>query len=129
MQAPAMPFSDNTLTELLAQRQQEARALRTLFFALAWVFIFLAATYDTYFAWRYRAVLDCWELNPFILWLAGVGGLASVFILKLFTIFFSTGMAIYCHRRRHRWETPFTLVVGAVYFALSIHYVMSQRCA
>lgn len=129
MQAPSMPLSDNAMTEWLARRHWEAQALRTIFFIFAWVFIFLAATYDTYFAWQYRAVLNDWELNPFILWLAGVGGLASVFTLKLFTIFFSTGMAIYCHRRRHRWEIPFTLVVGSVYFALLVHYVMSQGCA
>jgi hypothetical protein len=129
MNGPSMTLSNDAMTKWFAGRQSEARALRTLFFTLAWVFIFFAATYDTYFAWQYRTVLAYWEMNPFIVWLAGVGGLASVFILKIFTMIFSTGMAIYCHRQRHRWEIPFTLVVGGIYFALSIQYVMMQKCA
>jgi hypothetical protein len=78
-------------------------SLRTLFFSLTWILIILAASYDAYFAWQYRAVLDAWEMNPFILWLAGVGGLASVFLVK-----------------------PFTMVVAGVYFLLSFHYLISN---
>src|SRR5713101_9720841 len=109
MHVPSMPLTDNAMTKWIGRRHKEARALRTMFFTLAWAFIFLAATYDTYFAWQYRAALNAWEMNPFILWLASVGGLASVFTLKLATMIFSTGMAIYCHRQRYRWEMPFTL--------------------
>jgi hypothetical protein len=101
-------------------------SLRTILFSLTWLLILLSAAYDTYFAWQYRAVLEAWEMNPFILWLAGVGGLASVFLFKLGTMIFSTILAAVCHHRRHRLEIPFTLIVGGVYFVLSFHYLVSQ---
>ena len=104
----------------------ERPSLRTVLFSVTWVLILLSAAYDSYFAWQYRAVLDAWEMNPFILWLAGVGGLASVFIFKLSSMIFSTVLAIFCHRRRHRMEIPFTLVIGSAYFALSFHYLISH---
>jgi hypothetical protein len=109
----------------LAPRHSRACSLRTAFFTFSWSFILLAAAYDSYFAWQYRAVLDAWEMNPFILWLAGVGGLASVFTFKLLSTVFSTGLAIICHYRRHRLEIPFTLIVGTAYLALSVHYLMN----
>jgi len=99
---------------------------RTLLFSVIWALILVAASYDAYFAWQYRAVLDSWEMNPFILWLAGVGGLASVFAFKLFSMVFSAILAGYCHHRRHRLEVPFTAVVGGVYFLLSFHYLISN---
>jgi hypothetical protein len=101
-------------------------SLRTALFSLIWILILLAASYDAYFAWQYRAVLDAWEMNPFILWLAGIGGLASVFLFKLFSMVLSTAVAIHCHHRRHRLEIPFTLVVAGVYFLLSFHYLVSH---
>jgi hypothetical protein len=101
-------------------------SLRTLLFTLTWILIILAASYDAYFAWQYRAVLDAWEMNPVILWLAGVGGVASVFLFKFFSMVFTTLVAIHCHHRRHRWEVPFTLVVAGVYFLLSFHYLVSH---
>ena len=109
----------------LTRRHSLAWSLRTVFFTLSWSFILLAAAYDSYFAWQYRAVLDAWEMNPFILWLAGVGGLTSVFMLKFLATVFSAGLAIVCHFRRHRLEIPFTLVVGAAYLALSVHYLLN----
>jgi hypothetical protein len=104
----------------------ERPTLRTVLFSFIWVLILLSATYDSYFAWKYRVVLEAWEMNPFILWLAGVGGLASVFIFKLFSMIFSTLLAIFCHQRRHRLEIPFTVVIGSAYFALSFHYFVSH---
>jgi hypothetical protein len=101
-------------------------SFRTAFFALSWSFILLAAAYDSYFGWQYRSVLDAWEMNPFILWLAGIGGLATVFAFKLFAMVLSTGLAVICHFRRHRLEIPLTLVIGSAYLALSVHYVMSH---
>jgi hypothetical protein len=101
-------------------------SLRTAFFAFCWSFILLTAAYDAYFAWQYRAVFDAWELNPFILWLAGVGGLATVFAVKLLSMVFSTGLAIVCHYRRHRLEIPYTLIIATAHLALSVHYVMSM---
>ena len=117
------------LTELPSRTIPQIRrsvSLRTGLFSLTWILIIVAASYDAYFAWHYRAVLDAWEMNPFILWLAGVGGLASVFLLKLFSMVFSTLVAIHCHYRRHRWEIAFTLVVAGVYFLLSFHYLVSN---
>jgi hypothetical protein len=99
---------------------------RTVLFAFVWLLIFLSASYDTYFAWHYRAVLDYWELNPFVLWLAGVGGLASVFAFKLFAMVFSAVLAAYCHHRRHRLEIPFTAIIGTAYLLLSFHYLLSN---
>jgi hypothetical protein len=116
---------NRSLMASLARRHSLAGPLRTVFFTFSWSFILLAAAYDAYFAWQYRAVLDAWEMNPFILWLAGVGGLASVFAFKLLSMAFSTGLAIVCHYRRHRLEIPFTLIVAAAYLALSVHYLMN----
>jgi hypothetical protein len=99
---------------------------RTLLFTGIWMLIFLSASYDAYFAWQYRAVLDVWEMNPFVLWLAGVGGLASVFAFKLFSMVFSAVLAAYCHSRRHRLEVPFTAIIGGAYFVLSFHYLISH---
>jgi hypothetical protein len=100
-------------------------SFRTIIFGLAWAFILLAAAYDTYFAWQYWSVLDAWEMNPVIVWLASYAGLPGVFTFKLFSMVFSTGLAIFCHHRRHRLEIPFTLVIGGAYFLLSFHYIMS----
>jgi hypothetical protein len=100
-------------------------SFRTALFTISWLLIFLAASYDAYFAWQYREVLNAWELNPIILWLASVGGIASVFAIKFLSMAFSASVAIACHRRRHRLEIPLTLAVGSIYFVLSFHYLMS----
>ena len=100
-------------------------SFRTILFCSCWLLILLAAAYDAYFAWRYRLVLSAWEMNPFILWLASVGGIASVLVVKLFSMILSTGVAAICHLRRHRLEIPLTLVIGCAYFALSFHYMIS----
>ncbi len=126
MQCQAMCPSIRPGVENRALRPRISVSLRTILFIFVWTCIFLAESYDTYFAWHYREVLADWELNPFILWLAGVGGLASVFLFKLSVIIYSTSLAAYCHHRRHRLEIPFTVVVGGVYFMLSFHYWINQ---
>jgi hypothetical protein len=70
-------------------------------------------------------VMEAWEMNPFILWLASMGGIASVLAMKLFSMILSTGVAAICHWHRHRLEIPLTLIVGCAYFALSFHYMIS----
>jgi hypothetical protein len=114
------------LPRTLIPKAWELLSRRTILFGTAWTLIILSASYDAYFAWQYRAVLDAWEMNPLMLWLAGVGGLASVFLFKLFAMTLSTALAIFCHHRRHRLEIPFTVVIGGAYFALSFHYLLSH---
>jgi hypothetical protein len=112
--------------ETWAGRHGSKLPLRTVLFIIVWACICLVESYDTYFAWHYREMLADWELNPFILWLAGIGGLASVFLFKLSSIIFSTTLAALCHHRRHRLEIPYTVVVGAVNFMLSFHYFFNH---
>jgi hypothetical protein len=92
-------------------------------FLLAWTFILGVAAYDTYFAWRYRAIFLNWEMNALACWLAQVGGLGVVFAFKALGMAFATIMAVYCHRRRHRLLIPFTLIIGCAYLWLAFHYV------
>jgi hypothetical protein len=124
MNSTALTFPLRTVRAI--PRAWHRPSFRTVLFSLTWVLILLSAAYDCYFAWQYRAVLEAWEMNPFILWLAGVGGLASVFLFKLCTMIFSTVLAAVCHHRRHRLEIPFTVIVGGAYFILSFHYLISQ---
>jgi hypothetical protein len=98
--------------------------LRSLF-VLAWAFIFLAAAYDTYFAWQYRAVLETWELNPLARWVGGLWGLPAVFGFKFGGLVYAAGLALYCGRRHHWMQWPLTLVITGAYAALSLHYVAS----
>jgi hypothetical protein len=97
--------------------------MRRTFFILAWAFILCAAAYDTYFAWYYREVLLKWEMNGLVRWAGQMFGLEAVFAFKVLGMAFATGMAIYCHRRRHRLEIPLTLIIGCSYLLLSLHYV------
>src|SRR5438067_9624224 len=53
--------------------------------AVAWAFIFLAATFDTGFAWQYRAGIPEWELNPVACWCFRGFGAAGVVGLKVLT--------------------------------------------
>ena len=64
--------------------------------------------------------------EPIHFMVGGRGRLGERFLLKLFSMVFSTLVAIHCHYRRHRWEIPFTMVVAGVYFLLSFHYLISN---
>jgi hypothetical protein len=97
--------------------------MRRKLFVLAWAFILGVAAYDTYYAWQYRATFLKWEMNALACWLAQVFGLGTVIAVKALGMVFATAMAIYCHHRRHRLETPLTLIIGCVYLLLTLHYV------
>jgi hypothetical protein len=83
----------------------------------------LVAAYDGYFAWIYRNVFQSWEVNPFARGLAEVGGVPAVLTLKAMSFLFAMAVAVYCRSRRHRLETPYTLVVGGAHLMLAGYYV------
>jgi hypothetical protein len=43
---------------------------------------------------------------------------------KVVTTAFAAALALLCHFRRHWLEIPFTSVVIAIFFCLSIHYLI-----
>jgi hypothetical protein len=99
--------------------------MRTSLFAFAWTFVLAVAAYDVYFAWQYRAVFHAWELNPIARWAADLCGLGAVFGIKAAFLAFALGVAIYCHRCRHRLAIPYTLTIGGAHFALSLQYLLA----
>ena len=96
-------------------------------FVPAWLFIFLAAGYDSYFAWQYREVLLEWELNPLALWAARRYGLPAVFAFKFAVLSLAGALAWYCSSRHRHLEQLLTLVIGGAYGLLSLHYVVSHH--
>jgi hypothetical protein len=103
--------------------------MRPAVFGALWCFTTLAAGYDAYFAWQHQAGFEIWELNPFICWLASVGGLKVVFGLKIVTTAFATGLALLCRWSHHWLERPLTLVVAGIFFFLSLYYVIAASKA
>jgi hypothetical protein len=103
--------------------------MRTALYTLAWVFVISVGVYDAVFAWHYRAGFQSWELNPVARWAAGTYGLGAVLALKTFAIAFAALVAVYCHRRRHPIEAPYTAVVGGVHLMLSVHYLLAHLAA
>jgi hypothetical protein len=94
-------------------------------FALIWLFIFLAAAYDGYFAWNYRAVFGLWEQNPFARWVESQFGLIVLFAFKFLGLAFAAGMAVYCRlSRRQLLEYPITAIIGSAYLLLATHYAL-----
>jgi hypothetical protein len=100
--------------------------MRSVRFGLAWTFIVLVAAYDSHFAWQHRRVLLTWEMNPVACWTFELLGLEAVFLFKALGLAFAMGLAGYCHVRRPRLETPFTLIIGCVYLLLSVHYLIGH---
>ncbi len=98
--------------------------MRGLLFALAWLVVLGAASYDAHFAWQYRAAMDEWELNPLARWAARECGLLAVFCFKFAGLAFAASLAGYCLRRQRRGGWPLTLVVLGVYAWLSLHYAV-----
>jgi len=98
-------------------------------FALVWVGIFLAAGYDSYFAWQYRAVFTAWEQNPLACWAAAAFGLGAVLVFKFVGLTFAAGLACYCRGRRPHLEAPITVIIGAAYGLLVAHYAISSQQA
>jgi hypothetical protein len=98
-----------------------------LLFGLVWAFIVAVAGYDTYFAWRYWACFDFWEVNPLARWLGTEYGFEGVFGLKAAVIAFSALVAVVCYRYRGRFTTfLYTGIVGGLHLALSLYYLFGQ---
>jgi hypothetical protein len=104
----------------------DSPAMRTKLFLLAWTFVILVAAYDSFFAWDHRDQFALWEMNPIACWVARLFGLGAVLLVKIATIAFGASVATYCHQRRHSLEAPYTLVVGGLHLALSVHYLIGQ---
>jgi hypothetical protein len=98
--------------------------MRTSVFGFLWTFAIAAAAFDAYFAWQHRAGFEIWELNPLICWMSHAGGFESVIWFKVVTTLFAAALALLCHFRRHWLEIPFTSMVTAIFFCLSIHYMV-----
>jgi hypothetical protein len=103
---------------------EEPEAMKTVPFALVWIFIILAAGYDTYFAWQNRDSFHLWEMNALICWMARQFGLGAVFGFKGLGMVLVVGLALYCHRLHPRLEICCTLIVGCAYLLLSLHYLV-----
>jgi hypothetical protein len=103
--------------------------MRSIRFTLAWVFIVLVAAYDSHFAWQHRELLLTWELNPLACWTFESLGLEALIVFKAVGLAFAIALAGYCHVRRPRLETPFTLIVGCAYFLLCLHYLVGHLSA
>jgi hypothetical protein len=95
-----------------------------LWFAISWGFILAAASYDGYFAWHYRAVIESWELNPFALWVAANCGLGAVVLFKACGTLFAASLAWYCRRRHVFLGRGMTAIIAAAYALLAVHYVV-----
>ncbi len=98
----------------------------TRLIGLAWMFILLVAAYDVYFAWHYREVFECWEQNPVArraVRLCGVGGVLG---FRVGMTIFAVGVAVCCHRRRHRLCVPYTSVVAGVHGVLLLCYFIQM---
>lgn len=100
--------------------------MRQTWFNLAWSFIFLAATYDCYFAYAYRSVVDDWELNPLARWGVQAMGLPAVLGFKAIGLSFAIAVALYCRRGNLRLEVYLTGAIATAYFALSMIYVIGH---
>jgi hypothetical protein len=105
--------------------KREVPAMRKWLFGLAWAFILGVAAYDAYFAWRYAAVFDVWEINPLARFVAGQFGLGAILALKVLLLTFAAVVAVICHHSRRRVTTLlFTACVGAVHLALALNYLV-----
>ncbi len=94
-------------------------------FGTAWTFVLGVASYDTYFAYQYRAVFGAWELNPLVRELVHLHGFGTVFVLKAATTFFALGLGVYCYHCRHRLTLAYTACVSSIHLLLSLHYLLS----
>jgi hypothetical protein len=99
--------------------------MRSSIFGLLWSFTAFAAGYDAYFAWQHQAGFQTWELNPFICWLAALGGLHAVIGFKVVTTAFALALACLCRWRQHWLERPLTLTVASIFLGLSVYCVIN----
>ena len=98
--------------------------MKRIFFALAWIFIFLAAAYDCGFAWDYRHDFDLWEINPVARWIVRNSSIQVLLGSKVLVLLLTAALAVYCHRKRNRLAVPMTLIIGCSYLLLSVHYLL-----
>jgi hypothetical protein len=103
-----------------------ARAMKSIFFVPIWSFVLYVAGYDVYFAWQYRAGFIEWEMNPLARWIYQDFGLTTLFLLKVGMTVFAIAVATYCHRRKHRLELPYTLIISGVHLLLWLHYLLGS---
>lgn len=97
--------------------------MKGIAFISAWSLIFLAASYDGYFAWENREDMASWELNPLARYLHRQGGIGAVLSMKLIGLSFAIGVAIYCRRKRSPLAAPLTMIAISCYFFLAMHYL------
>jgi hypothetical protein len=97
--------------------------MKAIAFHSAWCFIFLAGALDGGFAWFHRDTFDFWELNPLARWLCQQCGLGTLLAVKALALTFAVVVALYCRRRRHRLEMPFTLLIVGFHVLMSCHYL------
>lgn len=101
--------------------------MRRFLFPAVWGFIFLAAVYDSYFAWQYREVLHSWELNPLVRWAAERVGLVAIFGFKFAALVFALALAWHCRRGHHQLGHALTVIAAGAYALLMLHYVVEYQ--
>lgn len=99
----------------------QAGAVRVLFSA-AWVFIFLAALYDGYYAWQFRSTFLAWELNPVARWAAVRLGLTAVLWFKALSLAFTYVLARHCLSHRPRLALELASLGVVAYLVVTAHY-------
>jgi hypothetical protein len=96
--------------------------MRTVCLILIWAFVFYVALDDSHFAWQHRDELPAWELNPVARWMAAGFGVGTLLGFKVAGLAFAFAIATYCRMRQPGLGRWLTLVVGAAYLFLFLHY-------
>jgi hypothetical protein len=96
-------------------------------FGGCWAFIFVAAAYDSYFAWHYRDVFAAWEQNPLACWAFAQFGLLAILAFKFLGLSLAAVLACRCRGRHRPLEYPLTLVIACAYGLLVAHYAASAH--
>ena len=102
---------------------------RGILLTAVWSFVVIAASYDSYFAWREQAAIDAWEVNPVARWTAGALGVRTLIGLKAAGIAYGIGLAVFCHRHYDRLGRRLTTTAGSAYLLLSAYYIFCHVCA
>lgn len=92
-------------------------------FVAGWGFVLLAATFDSWFAWRHAATLPCWELNPVACHLAAYG-IGAVLALKL-GLAVPLGLSLHWRARRPALSWRLTRMACVCYLLLLLCYVLT----
>ncbi len=97
---------------------------RGILLTAVWLFVVIAAGYDSYFAWREQVAIDGWEMNPVARWAAGAVGVQTLIGFKAAGIAYGIGLAVFCHRHHHILGRRLTTIVGSAYLLLSAYYIV-----